>query len=389
MEVVRDKDDNCIIVCSIENVDPMGVHTGDFDHRRAGADADRQGIPDHARRLDRGAARDRGRDRRLERAVRGQSGGRPPGRHRDEPAGVALLGAGLEGDRLPDRQGRGQARGRLHARRDRQRHHRRRDAGLVRADHRLRRHQDPALRLREISRRRADADHLDEVGRRGDGDRPHLPGKPAEGAALAGDRPDRPRRDRDRGRSARATTATRSAPRSARRRPTACCKVAQAMRLGLSDEQIHAACKIDPWFLAADPRHRRDRGARSRRKGLPASAAAFRRLKAMGFSDARLGKLTGRSEARGHASAPRARRAAGVQAHRHLRRRVRLAHRLHVFDLRGAVRRPPRRRGRAVGPEEGGDPRRRAEPHRPGHRVRLLLLPRRLRAAARPATRPS
>ena len=29
MEVVRDKIDNCIIVCSIENVDPMGVHTGD------------------------------------------------------------------------------------------------------------------------------------------------------------------------------------------------------------------------------------------------------------------------------------------------------------------------------------------------------------------------
>jgi carbamoyl-phosphate synthase large subunit len=29
MEVVRDKNDNCIIVCSIENIDPMGVHTGD------------------------------------------------------------------------------------------------------------------------------------------------------------------------------------------------------------------------------------------------------------------------------------------------------------------------------------------------------------------------
>ncbi|MDH3431280.1 MAG: carbamoyl-phosphate synthase large subunit [Gammaproteobacteria bacterium] len=29
MEVVRDRNDNCIIVCSIENVDPMGVHTGD------------------------------------------------------------------------------------------------------------------------------------------------------------------------------------------------------------------------------------------------------------------------------------------------------------------------------------------------------------------------
>ena len=29
LEVVRDKNDNCIVICSIENVDPMGVHTGD------------------------------------------------------------------------------------------------------------------------------------------------------------------------------------------------------------------------------------------------------------------------------------------------------------------------------------------------------------------------
>ncbi|MDA9103281.1 carbamoyl-phosphate synthase large subunit, partial [bacterium] len=29
MEVVRDKKDNCIIICSIENIDPMGIHTGD------------------------------------------------------------------------------------------------------------------------------------------------------------------------------------------------------------------------------------------------------------------------------------------------------------------------------------------------------------------------
>jgi carbamoyl-phosphate synthase large subunit len=29
MEVVRDHRDNCIIVCSIENIDPMGIHTGD------------------------------------------------------------------------------------------------------------------------------------------------------------------------------------------------------------------------------------------------------------------------------------------------------------------------------------------------------------------------
>ena len=29
MEVMRDKADNCVVVCSIENLDPMGVHTGD------------------------------------------------------------------------------------------------------------------------------------------------------------------------------------------------------------------------------------------------------------------------------------------------------------------------------------------------------------------------
>ena len=29
MEVMRDKDDNVVIICSIENFDPMGVHTGD------------------------------------------------------------------------------------------------------------------------------------------------------------------------------------------------------------------------------------------------------------------------------------------------------------------------------------------------------------------------
>ncbi|HZR77040.1 carbamoyl-phosphate synthase large subunit [Bradyrhizobium sp.] len=68
--------------------------------------------------------------------------------------------------------------------------------------------------------------------------------------------------------------------------------VAQAMRLGADDELIHTACRIDPWFL------RQIRGvvemeAQIKEKGLPASAGAFRRLKSMGFSDARLGKLAG------------------------------------------------------------------------------------------------
>jgi carbamoyl-phosphate synthase large subunit len=69
-------------------------------------------------------------------------------------------------------------------------------------------------------------------------------------------------------------------------------KVAQAMRLGFSDQDIHGSCKIDPWFLA-EIRGLVETEAQIRDKGLPTTAGALRRLKAMGFSDARLGKLTG------------------------------------------------------------------------------------------------
>ncbi len=69
-------------------------------------------------------------------------------------------------------------------------------------------------------------------------------------------------------------------------------KVAQAMRLGMTDEQIYAACRIDPWFLA-EIRGIVDTEAEVRAKGLPQNAATLRRLKAQGFSDARLAQLAG------------------------------------------------------------------------------------------------
>ena len=68
--------------------------------------------------------------------------------------------------------------------------------------------------------------------------------------------------------------------------------VAQAMRLGTSDDDIHSACKIDPWFLA-EIRGIVEAENEIVAKGLPQSPNALRRLKAMGFSDARLGKLAG------------------------------------------------------------------------------------------------
>jgi carbamoyl-phosphate synthase large subunit len=72
--------------------------------------------------------------------------------------------------------------------------------------------------------------------------------------------------------------------------------VAQALRMGVTRQDIHDACKIDLWFI--------DRmaeivemEAKVRRFGLPNDAANLRMLKAMGFSDMRLSVLVGKSEA--------------------------------------------------------------------------------------------
>jgi carbamoyl-phosphate synthase large subunit len=73
-------------------------------------------------------------------------------------------------------------------------------------------------------------------------------------------------------------------------------KVAQVMRAGATDEQVHAACKIDPWFIG-QLRQIIDLEARVKIHGLPDNAEWMRNLKANGFSDARLGALTGQSEA--------------------------------------------------------------------------------------------
>ncbi len=67
-------------------------------------------------------------------------------------------------------------------------------------------------------------------------------------------------------------------------------KVAQALRLGFDEEQIFEACRIDPWFIR-QIKDIVDMEARVREHGLPANAGQFRALKAMGFSDERLGQL--------------------------------------------------------------------------------------------------
>ena len=73
-------------------------------------------------------------------------------------------------------------------------------------------------------------------------------------------------------------------------------KVAQAMRMGMSVEEIHDVSKIDPWFLDRLADIVRLEGM-VRSHGLPPDVGNFRALKAAGFSDARLAALVGLAEA--------------------------------------------------------------------------------------------
>ena len=79
-------------------------------------------------------------------------------------------------------------------------------------------------------------------------------------------------------------------------RPERILMAAQALRAGLSVEEIHDIAKFDPWFLREMEKiiaAERDVQA----SGLPGTADALRRLKSLGFSDKQLARLTGRAEA--------------------------------------------------------------------------------------------
>jgi carbamoyl-phosphate synthase large subunit len=78
-------------------------------------------------------------------------------------------------------------------------------------------------------------------------------------------------------------------------RPDRLLMAAQAIRAGLSIEDIHDCCKFDPWFL-----RELERIIEAERAvtafGLPREAGALRRLKALGFADKRLAELSGKKE---------------------------------------------------------------------------------------------
>ena len=85
--------------------------------------------------------------------------------------------------------------------------------------------------------------------------------------------------------------------------------IAQAMRHGLSDDEIHGVTKFDPWFLSRI-REIVEAERDVRKDGLPVREGELRALKMLGFTDARLGALTGREEG----NVRRARQNLGVRA---------------------------------------------------------------------------
>ena len=204
MEVVRDKNDNCIIICSIENLDPMGIHTGDsitVAPAQTLTDKEYQRMRDASIAVLRKIGVDTGgsnvqfaispKDGRLlviemnprvsrSSALASKATGFPIAKV------AAKLAIGYTLDELQERD------------------HGRCNAGLVRADDRLRRHQGAALHVREVPPGRRPADDADEIRRRGHGDRPHVPGVAAKSAARPRDRnrrlqsDDEVRRDRRR-----------------------------------------------------------------------------------------------------------------------------------------------------------------------------------------------
>ena len=336
MEVVRDRADNCIIICSIENIDPMGVHTGD-----SVTVAPALTLTDKEYQIMRNASiavlREIGVDTggsNVQFAVNPADGA--AGHHRDEPARLALLGAGLEGDRLPDRQDRGEARGRLHARRA----HATRSRGVTPASF------EPTIDYvvtkmpRFTFEKFPGAEPLLTTSMKSVGEAMAIGRSFAESVqkalrsmetGLTGfneiEIPGARAGDKD---------AIRARPRQADARPPADHR-AGAIAHGLTIEEIHAACKYDPWFLEEIARSSLPR-ARCATRRLAERAPGSCSSKRMGFSDARLAELSGTSEADVSRPRARARRPSGLQAHRYLRRRVPLAHALYVFDLRGRRR---------------------------------------------------
>ena len=284
LEVMRDGADNVVIVCSIENLDPMGVHTGDsITVAPAMTLTDREYQVMRDRRSDHGRSAWAG--RRRQRPVRGGPGHRRAAGDRDEPAGVALSALASKATGFPIAR-RSAPRSRwATARRAAQRHHRH-----------DRRAFEPVLDYvvkiprfafekfppptRTLTTRMKAVGEVMAIGR--------TFRRPSRRPALAGDRADglgdppaaRPAGDE------LAERAGHRGPTPAGGGPT------RALTAGWTVDESPSA-RIDPWFV---DRMRPGRGrapAHRRRDPGQVGKRLLERIKRLGFSDRQLADLRG------------------------------------------------------------------------------------------------
>ena len=222
--------------------------------------------------------------------------------------------------------------------------------------------------------------------RRVDGDRPHVQGGVPEGAARAGDGTAGLGHRPAAGRTTGSRDDTIESLRGALRQPTPerIFQIKHALRrAALTIDEIYELTAIDPWFLRADAGAARG-GARVRGARVRSTRPTMRRMKRIGLlRPAARGRCAGESEQEVRAHALGARRAARVQDGRHVRRRVPVGDAVPLRQLRRGER------GAAERPQVGRHPRQRTEPDRAGRRVRLLLRARGAGAARRGVTRRS
>ena len=373
LEVMRDRADNVVIVCSIENFDPMGVHTGDsitVAPAMTLTDREYQRMRDLAIGIIREVGVDTGgcniqfavdpatgrmivieMNPRVSRssALASKATGFPIAKI------AAKVAIGYTLDEIPNDITGGHP-------------------GQLRADAGLRRGEGAAVRVREVPGRRHHADHAHEERRRGDGHRPQLHRGARQGAALAGG-PEGAVRVR--GREPAPERRRRSCwPIAARPHDGRLGVVMQAIRAGATPEQVNEATHIDPWFV--DQLYLVSEVADEVRDAPELTADVLRLAKRHGLSDAQVASAAEPLRGRRPRRPLGARGPAGLQDRRHLRGGVRGPDAVPLQLLR------PRDRGRAADPAGRADPGLGPEPDRPGDRVRLLLRARRAGAVGAP-----
>ncbi len=348
LEVMRDVADNFVVICSIENIDPMGVHTGDsitVAPILTLSDKEYQRMRDAARQIIRKVGVETGGSN-IQFAVNPANGRMiviemNPRVSRSSALAskatgfpiakiAAKLALGYHLDEIPNDITR-----------------------LTPASF------EPTIDYVVVKIPRWNFEKFPQADRtlttqmksvgRGDGDRPHLQGSVHEGRALA-----RARAQRPAVRAVRAwTTRTMRALRKRLAMPNdrrMWDSVPRASAAAGRSSSCTSITKIDPWFLRQFAEIARLRQAAAD-EGLDGARRrpTMRQLKRAGFGDQELALAAGRRRKRRSARGAQAQGLqAGLQARRHLRRGVRVVHAVPVQLLRADLRVEPERRANKV-----------------------------------------